>query len=231
MRWCLAACALMAAAVLAGQQTRPLAAELPPVPPPADAIVLFDGTNADAWRKVKSDEPCPWRVVDGALVCRPGSGSIETRQSWGDQQLHLQFAVPHMPEASGQGKGNSGVYLQGRYEVQVLDSFGLEPKPNECGAIYGIAAPLLNACLPPETWQTYDILFRAPRFGAEGQVTEPARITVLQNGVAIHHNQAADHPTTAAPYGDQAPTGPLYLQDHGNTVRYRNVWVRPVVMP
>lgn len=216
---------------LPAEERPPLSHALPPAPAPSDAVVLFDGTDTAAWQKVKSDEPCPWELRDGGLWCKPGSGGIETKQHFGDCQVHLQFAVPAMPEATGQGKGNSGVYLQGRYEVQILDSFGLESKHDDCGAIYEIAGPMVNACLPAEQWQTYDILFRAARFGADGKLAAPPRMSVIHNGVWIHSNVEVPRTTRAAPYSEMVAEGPLYLQDHGNTVRFRNVWIRPLERP
>lgn len=153
-------------------------------------------------------------------------GSIRTKQVFDDCQLHVEFWLPLMPEARGQARANSGVYLQGRYEVQVLDSYGLDSQNNDCGAIYGVAAPLVNACRPPQHWQSYDIIFRAPKFDETGKVISKARITVLQNGVLIQENVDVLGITTAGVSGDLKTPGPIMLQDHGNAVRYRNVWIR-----
>jgi hypothetical protein len=139
----------------------------------------------------------------------------------------VEFRVPYEPGKGGQGRGNSGVYLQDRYEVQVLDSFGLEPGLGDCGALYQIAAPPPAVCLPPLAWQTFDITFRAPRFDASGRKTENARITVIHNGIKIHDNLELPHTTGGAAPGE-VPSGPLRLQDHGNPVRYRNIWVQPL---
>lgn len=149
-----------------------------------------------------------------------------SRERFTDFQLHLEFKVPYMPNARGQGRGNSGVFLQGRYEIQVLDSFGKEePGRGDCGAVYNKAAPLLNACKRPLQWQTYDITFRAPRFDSEGKKTENARVSVFQNGICIQNNQEIDGPTWGNTFGDLKDPGPIVLQDHGNAVEYRNIWV------
>lgn len=181
--------------------------------PPEGAIVLFDGSNGEQWN--------PPRVSEQGLLL-PGTTS---RERFGDHRLHLEFRLPYQPEARGQGRGNSGVYLQGRWEVQMLDSFGLTGEQNECGGLYSIAKPIVNMCLPPLTWQTYDIEFTAERY-KDGEVTAPARITVYHNGVLIHDNVELPHRrSTAAPQDVGDSPGPVYLQDHGNPVRYRNIWV------
>ena len=159
--------------------------------PPEGAVTLFDGSSHDAWQQRDGSTPA-WKLVDGAMEV--AKGDIVTKQKFNDFKLHLEFRTPFMPEARGQGRGNSGVYLQARYEVQVLDSFGLEGKDNECGGIYRQHAPKVNACLPPLEWQTYDIAFRAPRV-REGAVVEKARLTVVHNGTTIHDNVELDAPT------------------------------------
>ena len=180
--------------------------------PPAGAIVLFDGTSVDKWNG--------GRMTDDGLL---GVGGT-TKQSFKDFQLHLEFQLPFMPKARGQGRGNSGVYLQNRYEVQVLDSFGLEGKDNECGGFYSIKEPDVNMCLPPLVWQTYDIDFTAPLFNDAGKKIEDAVVTVRHNGVPIHDNFPLPKLTPGgAP--QEAPEGPLQLQNHGNPVRFRNIWV------
>jgi hypothetical protein len=151
--------------------------------PPEDAVVLFDGKNLDAWER-QGGGTAPWKLVDGAAEVT--GGSIVTKEKFDSFTLHLEFRTPFMPEARGQGRGNSGVYVQGRYEVQVLDSFGLEPKDNECGGIYKQHAPRENACLPPEEWQTYDITFHAAKLNDAGEVAKHTRVTVVQNGITIH---------------------------------------------
>jgi len=178
--------------------------------PPEGAKVLFDG---------KTNDFKPGKTEGDLLV--QGQTS-ETK--FGSVTLHVEFLLPFMPAARGQGRGNSGVYLQGRYECQVLDSFGLSGENNECGGIYQIAKPRVNMCLPPLVWQTYDIDYTAATYEG-GKKTKNATITVRHNGVVIHENVELPKGTTAAPVKEGAEAGPLYLQDHGNPVRFRNVWV------
>jgi hypothetical protein len=198
-------------------------------PPLKEAVVLFDGKSLDAWvSKNDPKKPAPWKLVEGGAVQVQG-GDIITKQTFGGHfKLHVEFRVPYMPKATGQGRGNSGVYVQGRYEVQVLDSYGLDSKDNDCGGIYGIAKPLVNACKAPTVWQSYDIEFHAPRF-ADGKKTEPGRISVLHNGIKIHDDvKLTKDNTTAGLGGDPSTPGPILLQDHGNPVQYRNIWLQPV---
>ncbi|MHC4173242.1 MAG: 3-keto-disaccharide hydrolase [Planctomycetota bacterium] len=193
--------------------------------PPAGAV-LFDGKNFDKWKHTKKEPgPVQWKLVDGAMEVKPRTGSIITIKEFADVKLHLEFRTPFMPDARGQGRGNSGVYLQGRYEVQVLDSYGLEGKDNECGGIYQVAPPLVNMCAPPMQWQTYDIMFQAPRFDSAGKPIRDARMTVIHNGVKIHDNVEISKATKAAPGGDVSQRGGIYLQDHSNPVQYRNIWL------
>lgn len=170
------------------------------------------------------DRTCPWLLLDSGVM-EVRNGNIISKRLFKDHTVHVEFRTPFMPEAREQARGNSGVYLQGRYEVQVLDSYGLEGRDNECGGIYKQAAPRVNMCAPPLQWQTYDIVFRAPRFDASGKKTDDARITVRHNGVLIHENLALPESTVAGMGGDIREPGPLYLQDHGNPVQYRNIWV------
>lgn len=187
--------------------------------PPKGAVVLFDGSKECMahWTKGKMSED--HLLTQGAM----------SKDTFKDCTIHLEFRLPYKPEARGQGRGNSGIYVLGRYEVQMLDSFGLEGRDNECGGIYKTAVPRINMCLPPLTWQTYDIDMTAPKFDSTGKKTADARITVRHNGVVIHDNVACPKPTTAFPkqYKDESQPGPIYLQDHGNPVRYRNIWVLP----
>lgn len=181
---------------------------------PAGAVVLFDGTSADEWER--------GRVENGLL---PNSDPT-TKRKFGSYTLHLEFRTPYKPFARGQGRGNSGVYHQGRFETQVLDSFGLEGRNNETGGIYSIADPLVNACLPPLVWQTYDVDFTAATFSADGKLEKNARLTVRLNGVLVQDNVELPKVTTAAPIGQITPEpGPIYLQSHGNPVYYRNIWI------
>ena len=200
--------------------------DAPTVPPPKFATALFDGKDLSGWASRKGG-PAGWRIKGSTMEVFPGSGDIYTKRTFGDFQLHVEFWLPYLPEAKGQARANSGVYLQGRYEVQVLDSYGLESQDNACGAIYQVAAPLVNACKKPQTWQKYDIAFRAPRADASGKLTEKARVTVFQNSVMIHDNQEVT--TTAGALDNEVfKPGPILLQDHGNLVRYRNIWIIPV---
>ncbi|MDB4694950.1 DUF1080 domain-containing protein [Rubripirellula sp.] len=189
------------------------------VEPPVGSVVLFDGTP-EALKKHWKDGA---RITDDGLLME-GCTSID---KFGDYSMHLEFRLPFMPKARGQGRGNSGLYHQGRYETQVLDSFGLEGKNNETGGLYSIKAPDLNMCLPPMAWQTYDVDFTAARFDAEGKKTANAKITVKLNGVVVHRDVELPRTTTAAPVKEAAEPGPIYLQNHGNPVRFRNIWVRP----
>jgi hypothetical protein len=201
--------------------------------PPGGAVVLFNGKNFDEWKCSGKEGAVQWKLVrqttggqvDGAMEVKPGTGSIITKKEFADIKLHVEFRTPFMPEARGQGRGNSGVYLQGRYEVQVLDSYGLEGRSNECGGIYGAAQPLVNMCAPPMQWQTFDITFRAARFDQSGKSIEDAWMTVVHNGVKIHEKVKVSKATTAAPGSGAAQQGGIYLQDHGNRVQYRNIWL------
>lgn len=197
-------------------------------PPPQGAVVLFDGSNLDKWISTDGKSPAPWRLVDGGAMEVRGGG-IMTRDLFdGSFKLHVEFRVPYMPELKGQARGNSGVYVQGRYEVQVLDSYGLDSKDNDCGGIYEVAAPLVNACKAPTVWQSYDIEFHAPVF-KDGQKVEPARMTVKHNGVLIHDDVKIPVDNTRAGLGgDPSKPGPIHLQDHGDPVQYRNIWLLPL---
>lgn len=188
-------------------------------------VVLFDGASWDGWTKVDGS-PSQWEVQSDASVMVKSGGNAITKEQFGDFQLHLEFLSPVMEGRTGQGRGNSGVYVHGRYEVQVLGSYGDEPLGNGCGAIYSIAPPMVEASRPSGEWQTYDMVFRAPRMSEEGEVLEHARITVLHNGIVIHNNLELPHTTPGGVARDIAARGPLLLQDHGDPVRYRNIWMR-----
>jgi len=190
--------------------------------PPAGALVLLpyeEGkeTSLDEWDK-------KWLLLPDASIQVKGGDIRTKRQFAGDFQLHVEFRVPFMPDKRGQGRGNSGVYLQDRYEIQVLDSFGLVMGGGDCGAVYGQYAPTCNPCLPPLAWQTFDITFHAPRLDADGKKVEPARVTILLNGVKIHDNVAIKGMTGAA-RGKEGEPGAIRLQDHGNPMRFRNIWL------
>ena len=197
--------------------------------PPSDAIVLFDGTNLDAWTGDKGG-PAGWTVENGVLTVKPGSGSIITKQEFADCQLHLEWRTPAVVVGEGQGRGNSGVFLQNRYEIQVLDSYNNVTYSNgQAGSIYKQYIPQVNASRPPGEWQSYDIIYRAPRFNNDGTVKSPAFATVLHNGVLIQ-----DHVELKGPMVFRGPPAyvkhpfrqPLGLQDHKNPVSYRNIWIR-----
>ena len=186
--------------------------------PPGNAIVLFGGSSTDHWENSK---------VENGLLTANGS---TTRSRFGSYTMHLEFRTPYKPDARGQKRGNSGVYHSGRWETQILDSFGLEGKDNECGGLYSIAKPKLNMCLPPLTWQTYDVEFTAAKFDVNGQRTAWPRITVRLNGVVIHDNvELAKDFTTSAPLSTPltSPEGPIHLQQHDNPVVFRNIWLVP----
>ena len=196
--------------------------------PPSDAIVLFDGTSFDNWESVKGGEVA-WDLKNGAMVVSR-TGSIRTKESFGDVQLHIEWAAPKEVKGDGQGRGNSGVYLQGRYEIQVLDSYQNKTYPDgQAGAFYGNNPPLVNASRKPGEWQSYDIVFVAPKPAADGKGVIPGSFTVFHNGVLIqNHIPIAGEKTTAAAYSGAAAKGPLVLQDHSNPVRFRNIWIRPL---
>ncbi|MBX6311360.1 MAG: DUF1080 domain-containing protein [Isosphaeraceae bacterium] len=197
-------------------------------PPPAGAIVLFDGKSLDQWVQLDGQSPAPWKLVDGGAMQVEKGGIMTRRKFDGHFKLHIEFRVPYKPKAQGQARGNSGVYLQGRYEVQVLDSYGLTPKNNDCGAIYEVAAPRVNACKAPTIWQSYDIDFHAP-VCENGKKVKPARMTVYQNGALIQDNVAIPVDNTRAGLGgDPCTPGPIHLQDHGDPVQYRNIWLLPL---
>lgn len=200
-----------------------------PARPPKDAVVLFDGTNLDAWSS-DGGRPAKWKVVDGALVTVPGAGQIETKERFGDIQLHVEWAAPMPPAGRGQNRGNSGIFLMGQFEIQVLDSYQADTYADgQAGAIYGQFPPLANASRPPGQWQTFDIAFRRPRFDPTGSLLEPARITVLHNGILVQNNEEPFGPTSWLkwlPYADHGKTGPIALQDHDHPVKYRNIWLR-----
>ncbi len=182
--------------------------------PPQNAIVLFDGSSSDGWKNGK--------MSDDNLLCQ---GTTSNRK-FGSHELHIEFRLPFIPKARGQARGNSGLYVQGRYEVQMLDSFGLDGKMNQCGGIYSVKDCDLNMCFPPLSWQTYDIEFTAAKYQDDKLVANP-RMTVYHNGVKIHDNVKlpSNRGTTAAPVKAGPAKGPIYLQDHGSPVRYRNIWV------
>ena len=214
----------------------PKVIQAPPNGAPSDAIVLFDGKSLDAWEPVKTPgAPNPWKLEDGAMVVAPKTGYIRTKQSFGDIQLHLEFRTPSVVKGTSQGRGNSGVFFMGLYEVQVLDSFNNKTYVNgQVGAVYKQHVPLVNASRGPGEWQTYDIVFLAPTFLANGVVDRPARVTVFHNGVIVQHDVEIKGETAHRGYPFYHPHAaklPLQLQDHGDLVAYRNIWVRELSIP
>jgi hypothetical protein len=215
-----------------------------PVPPvvsapanavPSDAIVLFDGKSLENWRSIKGDDPAPWKIEDGAMVVVPKTGDIMTKASFGDIQLHIEFREPLPVEGHSQGRGNSGVFFMGLYELQVLDSYDNPTYVNgQAGSIYKQTPPLVNACRPPGEWQSYDAVWIAPRFSPDGSLLSPARLTVLQNGVLILLNARVYGPTIyqgRPHYVPHAARLPLELQEHHNPVAFRNIWIRELSLP
>lgn len=211
----------------------PVAVDTPVGGAPSDAIVLFGGSNLDAWRNDKGGE-ATWAVADGAMTVTRGSGDIVTREEFCDVQLHVEWRMPTEvmrdgKELTGQGRNNSGVFLQDRYEVQILDSYQAETYPNgQAGAVYKQSIPLVNASRAPGEWQSYDIIYRAPKFDGDGKVSKPATITVLHNGVLIQDHFDIQGPTVwiGKPPYEAHGCAPLRLQDHGDPVSFRNIWVR-----
>lgn len=196
--------------------------------PPAGAIVLFDGNNLDAWNGTEG-----WQLLEGGvLLATPDSKYIETKQKFKDVKLHIEFRTPFMPSSRGQQRGNSGVFFQDEYEVQVLDSYGLEGYYDECGALYKTAAPKVNACLPPLSWQTYDITYHATPVDENGNATGNPRITVLHNGNIIHNDQEIWWITGWKEVDRKKPhvtaPGSIKMQGHGNFVQYRNIWAQEI---
>lgn len=182
---------------------------------PAGAVVLFDGKSADKFRN--------GRLIKGML-----QEGMTSKDKFGSFKLHLEFMLSFMPYARGQQRSNSGCYMQGRYETQILDSFGLTGEHNECGGIYEIAKPKVNMCLPPLSWQTYDVEFHAAEYDGEGEKTKNARMTVHHNGVLVHDNVEVPRATRASPVKEGPEDGPIYIQNHGNPLRFRNIWVQPI---
>jgi hypothetical protein len=201
----------------------------PPVPPPSDAVVLFGGKSLDQWSDAKG-LPAQWKIENGYFEVVPKTGSIRTVKGFGDCQLHVEWMAPSPAKGDGQDRGNSGVFLMDLYEVQVLDCYNNKTYADgQTAAIYGQFPPLVNACRPPGEWQTYDIVFHRPRFGKDGKLLAPARMTVFHNGVLVHECAQLTGPTAykaRPPYKMHADRLPISLQDHGHPVRYRNIWIR-----
>jgi len=196
--------------------------------PPSDAIALFDGKDTSKWIG-RDGGPVQWKVEDGVMEVRPKTGDIQTKEHFGDCQLHIEWAAPSEVSGNSQGRGNSGVFLMDRYEIQVLDGYdNVTYADGMTAAVYGQYPPLVNACRKPGEWQTYDIFFEAPRFEGE-KFIRPAYVTVVHNGVLVHHRREIMGSTghrRLPSYEPHPPKGPLRLQDHRNPVRYRNIWIR-----
>jgi hypothetical protein len=201
----------------------------PPSPAPADAVVLFDGKDLAPWEDMKGN-PAGWKVADRFMEVVAKTGSIRTKKGFGDCQLHIEWATPAVVAGEGQGRGNSGVFLMDTYEVQILDSYNNRTYADgQAASIYGQFPPFVNACRPPGEWQSYDIVFHAPRFGPDGSLLKPARMTIFHNGILVHDNAELTGPTAhkaRPPYKAHPDKLPLSLQDHGNPTRYRNIWLR-----
>ena len=200
-------------------------------PPPSDAIVLFDGTDLSNWNVAgKPGTPAGWAIHNGYAEVIAGSGNIQTVQSFGDIQLHIEWATPNPPSGEDQERGNSGAYLMKTYEIQILDSYGnITYADGQAAAVFGEYPPLVNASHPPGEWQSYDIVFHRPHFAADKTLMTPARVTVLHNGILVQDNVTLTGPTSGAarnPYHYHPDRMPLELQDHGFPVRFRNIWVR-----
>ncbi len=201
-------------------------------PAPSDAVVLFDGTDLSKWEG-GGGKPAGWTLMDGFMQVAPKSGSIHTKQRFADFQLHLEFATPAEVKGNSQGRGNSGVLMNGIYEVQILDNYNNLTYPDgQCGALYGQTPPLANACKPPGEWQSYDIIFESPRWDADGKIAKKANVTVIQNGILLHHKREYAGTTPHRNNGNydkpHAPEVYIELQDHNNPMRFRNIWVRSI---
>ncbi|MCK9251898.1 MAG: DUF1080 domain-containing protein [Eubacteriales bacterium] len=202
-----------------------------PGQPPSDAIVLFDGTNLDQWVSSKDGGKPTWIVKDGYMEAAPRQGGVQTTVTFGDCQLHVEWAAPAEVSGDSQGRGNSGVFLMGLYEIQVLDCYDNPTYADGVtGSVYGQWPALVNACRKPGAWQTYDIIWEGPRF-EDDKLVRPAFVTVLLNGIVVQNHTQLLGPTTyrdTVPYKPHPPQGPLALQDHHNPVRFRNIWYRPL---
>lgn len=198
--------------------------------PPADAIVLFDGNNLDAWVSERDGSGAPWKVENGIVTVEPKTGGIKTKETFGDVQLHIEWRSPSEVKGTGQGRGNSGLFLMGKYELQILDSYENSTYTNgQAASIYKQHPPLANAMRPPGEWNTYEVIFTAPRFNKDGMLINPAKITVIHNGILVQNNVKLKGPTEyigIPNYVAHPDELPIHLQDHGDLVSFRNIWVR-----
>ena len=199
--------------------------------PPLDAIILFSGNDLDQWvSQEDTTRAAPWKIQEGYFEVAPGTGGIQTKMKFGDMQLHLEWSAPDEVQFSGQGRGNSGLFLQNRYELQILDSYNNRTYSNgQAGSIYKDKPPLVNAMRSPQEWNTYDVIYTAPRFGDDGKLDSPARVTVLHNGVVVQHNSSIQGLTLYIglhDYPEAHGEDVIALQDHGTKVQFRNIWVR-----
>jgi len=228
------------ASTIFGQITDPVVTEVwKPVPRavtspsdkfvPSDAVVLFDGKDLNSWKSTKSDDAAQWTTDGDAMTVKPGTGNIETKQNFGSIQLHIEWRSPKKVESEGQGRGNSGVFFQKKYEVQILDNYENKTYSNgQAGSVYKQHIPLVNACRAPGEWQSYDIIFMAPEFNADSILVRPGYLTVFHNGVLIQNHVEIKGTTEyiGLPKNIAHGNAPIMLQDHGNLVSYRNIWVR-----
>ena len=201
-----------------------------PGKPPADAVVLFDGTNLDKWKNDKG-EAAQWDLIDGVMQVKPKSGTLTSKDEFGDCQLHIEWSAPTPPTGNSQGRGNSGLFMMGRYEIQILDTYNNPTYADgTAGAVYGQSPPQVNAVRPPGEWNVYDVIWEGPRF-KDGKLEKPAYLTLLINGLVVQNhtmligNTPFKNVGTYSPHGE---TGPISLQDHGNPMRFRNIWYRPL---
>ena len=203
-------------------------------PAPSDAVVLFDGKDLSQWEG-RNGQPARWAVENGSMAS--GRGGIRTKGKWADFQLHMEFATPNPPKGTGQGRGNSGLLINGMYEVQILDSYQSPTYPDgQCGALYGQTPPLVNACKAPGEWQTYDVIFESPRWDADGKLIKKANVTAIQNGLVLHHRReyiggtdginGVAHTSLGTYDKPHEPQVFIELQDHANPVHFRNIWIR-----
>lgn len=200
---------------------------------PSDAIILFDGKDLSQWQTEKDGSPAKWKLEkEGMMTVQKGAGNVQTRQSFGSCQLHIEWRTPATIEGEGQGRGNSGIFLMGLYELQVLDSYNNTTYSNgQAGSIYKQLIPLVNASLKPGEWQEYDVIFTAPKFKADSSLASPARFTVLHNGVLVQNNVEVKGSTVyigKPSYEAHSDKRPIVLQDHGNPTSFRNIWIREI---